>query len=126
MIGNHIRAFALLTAFAILYSAAPANAAPYDGNWSMIAVTTSGHCGKIRIGLAIKGSRISSTSGKFAFHRIHVAGLISGSGQARLNAVAGPRKAEGIGRFNRSQATGKWSGTGPSGLCSGFWTATRA
>ena len=43
MIGNRICAFALSTAFAISYSAPPATAAQFDGAWSMVAVTTSGH-----------------------------------------------------------------------------------
>jgi len=118
-------AFALTTAFAILWSASPANAAPFDGTWSMIAVTTDGHCGQIKIGLAIDQGRISSTSGKFVFRRIQIAGLVSSSGQAKLAAVAGPREAQGAGRFLGSRATGSWSGTGPSGVCSGFWNATR-
>ena len=53
MIGNRMCAFALSTAFAILYSAPPAIAAQFDGNWSMLAVTTRGHCGRIPIGLGI-------------------------------------------------------------------------
>ena len=125
MIGNLLRVLALAAVPAFLFSAPPLAAAPYDGNWNMIAVTTNGHCGKIKIGLAISGNRISSTSGKFAFHRIHLVGRIYGSGQAKMRAVAGPRKAEGVGRFNRSRGVGTWSGTGTSGLCSGFWNATR-
>jgi len=80
--------------------------------------TTSGHCGKIKVGLAISRGRISSTSGSFALHRIRIDGLISGAGgQTRMTAVAGPRVAKGSGRFIRSQGQGKWSGTGPSGVC---------
>jgi hypothetical protein len=121
-----MRAFALSTAFAILCCASPATAAKFDGNWDMFVMTTSGHCGKIKVGLAISKGRISSTSGSFAMHRIHVAGLISGSGQTRMNAVAGPRIAKGTGRFTSSKARGKWNGTGPSGVCSGIWTAVRS
>ena len=124
MIGNRICAFALL-AFILVCSAPPAIAAPYDGSWSMLVVTTSGHCGKIPVPLAIRGSRIVSTGGKFVFHRIHLVGRISPSGHARINAVAGPRAAQGIGRFDRYRGGGKWTGTGPSGVCSGFWTAVR-
>jgi hypothetical protein len=54
MIGNRICAFRLLAAFAILCSAPPASAAQFDGNWNMVAVTTSGHCGKIKIGLGAR------------------------------------------------------------------------
>lgn len=126
MIGNRMCAFALSTAFAIICSAPPAIAAPFDGNWSMVAMTTSGHCGIIKVGLAISGGRISSTRGSFVFHRIKVAGSVSASGQTRMNAVAGPRTAQGIGRFSRSRGGGKWAGTGPSGVCSGVWSAIRS
>ena len=125
MIGNRICALALLAAFASLCSAQPASAASYDGSWNMLAVTTNGHCGKIKIGLGIDGGRIHSTGGKFVFHRINLAGRVSGSGQVKMSAVAGPRIAKGTGRFSRSRGSGTWSGTGPSGLCSGVWTALR-
>jgi hypothetical protein len=125
MIGNRICAFALATAFAILCFAPPANGSPFDGSWKMSLVTTDGHCGVINVGLAIRGGRISSTSGKFVFRPIRIAGLISGSGQTRMNGVAGPRKAKGVGRFTRVKGSGKWTGTGPSGVCSGYWVAAR-
>ena len=92
----------------------------------MFLITTNGHCGTIKVGLAISGGKISSTSGKFVMHRIKVAGLISGSGQTKLNGVAGPRQAVGTGRFMKSKGSGKWNGTGPSGVCSGVWSAVRA
>ena len=91
----------------------------------MLAVTANGHCGKIKIGLGISGNRIQSTSGSFVFRRINLVGRISPSWHSRMNAVAGPRVAEGTGRFTRTRATWKWSGTGPSGVCSGFWNAER-
>ena len=126
MIGNRICAFALPAALAILCSAPPASAAPYDGSWNMVVMTTNGHCGTIKVGLAISGGKISATSGKLVMRPIKVAGLVSASGQTKMNAVAGPRQAQGIGRFNGSRASGKWNGTGPSGVCSGVWSATRA
>ena len=125
MIGNLKRALALSAALVFVGSAPPAIAAQFDGNWSMVAVTTSGHCGKIKIDLGIRGTRIYSTRGSFVFRPIHLVGRVSASGQARMNAVAGPRSAQGIGRFSRSRGTGIWAGTGPSGLCSGVWSAIR-
>jgi hypothetical protein len=93
MIGNPMRAVALSAAFALLSFAALAKPAPFDGNWNMVLVTTNGHCGTIKIGMAVDGGHISATSGKFVMHRIALAGLISGSGQIKLNGVAGPRQA---------------------------------
>jgi hypothetical protein len=126
MIGNRRCAFALATLSALVCSAAPALAGKFDGNWSMTAVTTRGHCGTIPMGMGVKGGRIYSTGGSFAFYAIRLGGRVSGSGQVRLKAVAGPRIAHGTGRFNRVRATGKWHGKGPSGLCSGYWSATRS
>lgn len=58
MTGNRMCAFALSTAFVIICCAPPVSAAQFDGNWSMLAVTTSGHCGRIPIGLGISHGRI--------------------------------------------------------------------
>jgi hypothetical protein len=94
MIGNRMCAFALLSAFTIICSPPPATAAQFDGNWSMVAVTTLGHCGKIPICLGISRGRIYSTHGSFVFHPIQLSGRVSASGQVRMNAVAGPRIAQ--------------------------------
>jgi hypothetical protein len=126
MIGNRMCAFVLSTVFAIIAFAPPADAAQFDGAWNMALVTTSGHCGVIKIGMAVNHGRISATSGSFVMHKISLAGHISGSGATKINGVAGPRVAKGIGHFTRSKGTGKWNGTGPSGVCSGVWTAIRS
>jgi hypothetical protein len=125
MIGNRMCAFALSAASAIICFAAPASAAKYDGSWNMTAVTTRGHCGTIPIGMGVSGGRIYSTGGSFAFYSISLGGRVSNSGSVSLKAVAGPRIAHGTGRFRGPLARGTWHGKGPSGLCSGYWTATR-
>jgi hypothetical protein len=114
MTGKRICAFALSTAFTIIASVPPAAAAPFDGSWNMALVTTSGHCGVIKIGMAVNG-QVSATSGRFVMHNISLAGLISGSGATTIKGVAGPRVAKGVGHFTRSKGIGKWNGTGPSG-----------
>jgi hypothetical protein len=78
---------------------------------------------KSNIGLGIRSGRIYSTGGSFVRHPIQVDGSISASGQARINAVAGPRIAHGTGRFSGFRGSGTWNGSGPSGVCSGVWTA---
>jgi hypothetical protein len=124
MINNRRRIVALSAAAAIICSAPPASAAKFDGSWNMTAVTTRGHCGVIPIGMGIKGGRIYSTGGSFAFYTISLGGHVSNAGSVSLKAVAGPRIAHGTGRFTRTAARGTWNGKGPSGLCSGYWTAT--
>jgi hypothetical protein len=126
MIGNRICAVALAAVFTLSSFAAFAKSAPFDGSWSMVLQTTSGHCGVIKIGMAVSGGHISATSGKFVMHKIALAGLISGSGATKINGVAGPRQAIGTGKFTKAKGVGKWNGTGPSGVCSGVWTAVRA
>ena len=76
-------------------------------------LTTSGHCGVIKIGMAVNGGHISATSGRFVMHKISLGGLISGSGATKIKGVAGPRVAKGVGHFTRSKGSGKWNGTGP-------------
>jgi hypothetical protein len=126
MIGNAMRAVALAGAFTLLGFAAPASAAPFDGSWNMVLVTTNGHCGVIKMGMAVNGGHISATGGRFVMHKISLGGMISGSGATKINGVAGPRQAIGTGKFTKAKGTGKWNGTGPSGVCSGVWTALRA
>jgi len=92
----------------------------------MVLVTTNGHCGVINIGVAVNRGHISATSGNFVMHKIFLDGLISGSGATKINGVAGPRQAIGTGRFTPAKGSGKWNGTGPSGICSGIWNAIRS
>jgi hypothetical protein len=125
MIGNRMCACALATLPALICFASPASAGRYDGSWSMTAVTTRGHCGVIPIGMGVKRGRVYSTGGWFAFYPISLGGRVSGGGYVNLRAIAGPRIAWGSGRFRGAQAGGKWHGKGPSGLCSGYWRATR-
>lgn len=122
MIGYRSIAIAFLITLA---SASPAPADKFDGHWSMVAETTRGHCGIISVGLGIQHGRIHATGGSFAFHPIKLSGRVAASGKTRMTAITGPRIARGAGRFGRLSGGGTWSGTGPSGLCSGVWSATR-
>jgi hypothetical protein len=116
----------LAAVVALICSAPTAIAANFDGNWSMVAETTRGHCGTIAMGLGIARGRLYSTAGSFAFYPIRLAGRVSASGHVRMNAVAGPRTAHGTGRFGPIRGSGSWAGRGPSGLCSGVWSANRS
>jgi hypothetical protein len=126
MIDNRICTVALTVASAIIGSTASAIAAPYDGNWSVVAQTTRGHCETIQFGLAISGGRIYSSGGSYGGYSAQMGGRVSPSGHVRVNAVAGPRTANGAGRLGRYQGGGTWAGQGPSGVCSGVWSAYRS
>jgi hypothetical protein len=125
MTGTQTGTVVLAALCATLLFAPAASAGRYDGSWSMTAVTTKGHCGTIPMGMGVKGGRIYSTGGWFAFYPIRLGGRVTGGGHVTLKAIAGPRVAWGSGRFRGGQAGGKWHGKGPSGLCSGYWRATR-
>ncbi|MGE5266837.1 MAG: hypothetical protein ACM3L9_05660 [Deltaproteobacteria bacterium] len=126
MIKYRIASFVVAAVMAAAPHVPPAMAAKFDGNWSMVAVTTRGHCGVIPIGLEIRRGHIQSTGGSFALYPIQIGGSVSANGQVRMKAVAGPRLAHGTGRFEKNGAKGTWKGQGPSGLCSGVWNATRS
>ena len=79
----------------------------------MVLTTTNGHCGVIKMGMAVNGGHISATSGRFVSHKISLAGLISGSGQTKINGVAGPRQAKGTGKFTKAKGGASASGTAP-------------
>ncbi len=125
MLDPRTLAFAASLTAALIFAPLAAHAGRYDGTWSMTAITTKGHCGVIPVGMFIKRGRISSTGGSFAFYPIRLSGSVNGTGSANLKAITGPRIAWGTGRFRGAQASGKWHGTGPSGLCFGVWSATK-
>jgi hypothetical protein len=125
MIGTRISATALTVASAIICSAPSAVAASFDGSWTVYAQTTRGHCESIQFGLAVRGGRIYSGGGSYGGYQARFGGSVSSSGAARVTAVAGPRVAHGTGRLGQYQGSGTWSGRGPSGTCSGTWSASR-
>jgi hypothetical protein len=56
MIGNRVCGIALIAASATICPSAIA--ASFDGNWSVVAQTTQGHCGSMQFGLAISHGRL--------------------------------------------------------------------
>jgi hypothetical protein len=126
MIGIRICVHALTTASAILCAAPPALAGPVDGNWRVYAQTTRGHCESIQFALSISGGRIYSGGGSYGGHPARFGGRASPSGRVQVTAVAGPRSAYGVGRLGAYQGGGYWTGRGPSGRCSGVWSAQRS
>jgi hypothetical protein len=125
MISHCIRAVVLAAIVTTLSLAAPAHAAPFDGDWSVVVHTTNGHCGTTRWGLAIRGGHVYYAGGSTYGDQANLSGRVSSSGHLRVNIVTGPRSAQSAGRLVKSQGSGKWAGEGPSGTCSGVWTASR-
>jgi hypothetical protein len=123
-IGNRICAVAVAAASATICSTPSAIAASFDGNWSVLAQTTQGHCGSMQFALSINRGRFYSGSGYYVFgYPAQLDGRVSPSGYVQANGVAGPRTAHAVGRLRQFQGSGTWAGSGPSGVCSGVWNA---
>jgi hypothetical protein len=127
MAADRIRVFALAGALAAasISAASSAMAANFDGNWTLVARTTDGHCGVNRFDVAISGGQVQYPGGAFMGFPVGLAGVVSSSGRLQVNVAAGPRVGNAAGRLGRIQGSGKWAGEGPSGTCSGVWTARR-
>lgn len=125
MISHHCRTIVLAATFAVAGTLSPAMAASFDGYWSLTARTTNGHCGVTRWDVAISGGRFFYPGGFLMGYPVSLVGAVSPSGRVRVSVMAGPRFAGGAGRLGRIRGDGAWSGRGPSGLCSGVWSATR-
>ncbi|ODA68723.1 hypothetical protein A7A08_00555 [Methyloligella halotolerans] len=124
-IATRLSAFALAAGMGALLAVPSAHASRFDGSWDMLLQTTNGHCGKIKIDVAVTGGEISATGGRFVFHKIALGGHVGPAGHVNIKGIAGPRTAWGTGRFGREHAQGKWHGVGPSGKCNGVWAAER-
>ena len=111
--------------FASMFAASSATAASFDGSWTLLAQTTDGHCGYSSFDITIRKGQVHYAGGVLMGFQASLGGTVARSGQTRLKLVAGPRAASGTGKLGPAQGSGKWAGTGPSGTCSGVWTATR-
>ena len=56
-LNDRMYAYACSAAFVMSCLASPVSASPFDGSWNMLVTTTSGHCGKIKVGLAVNRGR---------------------------------------------------------------------
>ena len=127
MIGHRMRVLVLAGALvaASMSAASSAMAASFNGPWTLVAQTTDGHCGVSTFDITISSGQVHYPGGILMGFPASLGGAVAPSGQTRLSLVAGPRAASGTGRLGRLQGSGTWSGQGPSGICSGVWTATR-
>jgi hypothetical protein len=126
MVGHRLCFFALAGAVAAVSAvSSSAMAANFNGSWTLVAQTTNGHCGHSYFDITISRGQVHYPGGSLMGFPAGLGGAVAASGQTRLKLVAGPRQAIGTGHLGQAQGSGTWSGTGPSGTCSGVWTATR-
>jgi hypothetical protein len=127
MVCHRMRVFVLAGAFiaASVSAASPAMASSFNGYWVLTAQTTNGHCGHSNFDVTISRGRVHYGGGVLMGFPVSLTGDVASSGRTRLNLTAGPRTATGTGTLGRVQGSGTWAGQGPSGTCSGVWSATR-
>ena len=117
------RLFFAAVAFVAAYATTPAAArASFDGDWSVLIVTSSGPCNQAyRFGLSIRNGDIFYNGSA----PVNLNGRVSGNGSLRVQVSAGAQSANGAGRLSRDYGRGHWRGTGGSDVCAGSWTAER-
>ena len=111
---------------ALLLSLIPlagAQAAAFDGNWSVLIITEQGSCDPgYRYEVAIADGKLSFRGGE----AVKMNGTVTPNGTVKV-AVAGggSRLAEGRGKLSAQSGAGKWIGKSQSGECTGRWEAER-
>jgi hypothetical protein len=109
-------------ASSVLLGAMPmhAQAATFDGNWSVLIITEQGQCDRAyRYPLRISGGRVLYDGS----NNFNVSGRVSSNGAARVSVSKGDQAAQGTGRLSANRGSGTWKS--PTGGCSGKWTAER-
>ena len=124
MISHCIRVATLATAFALtaFFATPSAEAASFDGPWSVVVTTKNGPCDQsYRYGVMIRGGSVSYLGGG----AVSVSGRVTPSGHVNVTVSAGGQSANGSGRLSSGRGGGTWRGQGPQGACSGVWSASQ-
>ena len=110
------RAMAGVFAASVLVASSGAQAAPYDGVWSVVATAQRGDCTQYSYELRVSEGRITyEGAGAYAVGRVSAQGRMSGSLQALGQTVSAS------GRLTGNRGGGTWNGAG----CSGRWQAQK-
>ena len=114
---------ALFSAAFMLFAAfAPpaAQAASFDGPWTVTIVTQSGSCdAAYSFPLVVQAGRIIASGGTA------LAGRVSGSGAVSVSITSGASYGQANGRLSGSFGAGRWNGLISGNKCSGRWEANR-
>ena len=101
----------------LLPLAAQAEAATFDGEWSVRINSSSSQCGDgATLSIDINNGRIASSDAA-----VRASGHVAEAGIVSVTLLSGIRRAVGFGHLSGSSGSGTWRGT----MCSGTWTAQR-
>jgi hypothetical protein len=121
MIGRTVRLIIWTIVFVTLGTTADA-ATPFDGEWSVLIITSTGTCDEsYRFAGRITNGIISYEGGG----AIAVSGRVAPSGALTATVSNGPNYGMASGRLVGNSGKGTWRGQNSIGACSGSWTAER-
>jgi hypothetical protein len=126
MIGNFARIFVLAAALVspVVVPASYANAATkFDGAWSVLIITRAGPCDQ---SYRFRSQIVNGILAYDGAGIVNLSGRVTPSGAVVVSVSSGDNRAVGSGRLTVGTGGGKWRGQGPSGACSGVWSAQRA
>jgi hypothetical protein len=101
---------------------APALAASFDGDWSVVIITEAGDCDRAyRYPVRVVNGAIKY-EGEAG---ITISGRVGPDGKLNASVQRGEQRADGSGRLSQTSGTGKWSGKSRTSQCSGRWEAEK-
>ncbi len=111
-------AMALLALFGL--AGRPAQAAGFDGPWSVTIATQSGNCdAAYAFPMQVVGGRVIASGGTA------MSGNVGRGGAVNVSISQGSSSGRASGRLSATSGSGKWSGNLNGSKCSGYWQATR-
>jgi hypothetical protein len=117
-LGGVFTAAAIAAAFvaAIPFAAQAAN---YDGAWTVTIMTQSGNCpSSLRYGVRVERGRVLADGQSY-----QVNGSVAANGATRVTVSEQGQSASGTGRLSGNTGAGRWRTS--TGQCAGQWTAER-
>lgn len=104
----------------LLLVSVPAEAASFDGPWSVTIITQAGRCdAAYSFPLNVYRGRVTSASG------VSINGRVSGGGGVTVSIASGGSGGSASGRLYATSGAGRWSGVLGGERCSGRWEASR-
>ena len=103
-------------------AAEPAEAAAYDGDWTVLVTTDRGKCDRTySYDVSVSQGKIHYTS----YTSVTLDGTVSPQGAVMVSIRHFDDVANGNGHLAAHAGSGGWRGTGKDGACSGQWKAQR-
>jgi hypothetical protein len=120
--GVFVRTSVLALACVAMAGPALARSNTFDGDWSVVIVTTGGACdASLRYGVEISNGNVMNAGNA----PVTVQGRVAPNGGVKVSVQAGGQWANGFGRLGAISGGGVWQGQGSSGACQGTWAAER-